>query len=70
MTDTKAGKNTLTTVHSNTPQGEWYCKGVRYVKTDLWAGFWSIFKRGVMGTFHKMSAKYMPLYVAKFQFRL
>jgi hypothetical protein len=22
-----------------------------------------------MGTFHKMSAKYMPLYVAEFQFR-
>jgi hypothetical protein len=32
-------------------------------------GFWSIFKRGVVGTFHTMSAKYMPLYVAEFQFR-
>jgi transposase-like protein len=31
--------------------------------------FWSIFKRGVVGTFHKVSAKYMPLYVAEFQFR-
>jgi hypothetical protein len=26
-------------------------------------------KRGVVGTFHKMSRKYMPLYVAGFQFR-
>jgi ISXO2-like transposase domain len=32
-------------------------------------GFWSIFKRGEVGTFHEMSAKYKPLYVAEFQFR-
>ena len=31
--------------------------------------FGSIFKRGVVGTFHKVSEKYMPLYVAEFQFR-
>jgi hypothetical protein len=40
------------------------------VHTQTIEGFWSIFKRGVMGTFHKMSAKYMPLYVAEFQFRI
>ena len=39
------------------------------VHTQTIEGFWSIFKRGVIGTFHKMSAKYMPLYVAEFQFR-
>ena len=39
------------------------------VHTQTIEGFWLIFKRGVMGTFHKMSAKYMPLYVAEFQFR-
>jgi hypothetical protein len=32
-------------------------------------GFWSNFKRGAVGAFHKVSAKYMPLYVAEFQFR-
>jgi predicted Holliday junction resolvase-like endonuclease len=26
-------------------------------------------KRSVVGTFHKVSAKYIPLYVAEFQFR-
>jgi transposase-like protein/IS1 family transposase len=39
------------------------------VHTNTIEGFWSIFKRGVVGTFHKMSAKYMPLYVAEFEFR-
>jgi hypothetical protein len=39
------------------------------VHTNTIEGFWSIFKRGTVGTFHKMSRKYMPLYVAEFQFR-
>jgi transposase-like protein len=39
------------------------------VHTNTIDGFWSIFKRGVVGTFHKVSRKYMPLYVAEFQFR-
>ena len=39
------------------------------VHTNTIEGFWSIFKRGVIGTFHKVSAKYLPLYVAEFQFR-
>jgi hypothetical protein len=39
------------------------------VHTNTIEGFWSIFKRGVVGTFHKVSAEYMPLYVAEFQFR-
>ena len=37
--------------------------------TNTIEGFWSIFKRGVVGTFHKVSCKYMALYVAEFQFR-
>ena len=39
------------------------------VHTQTIEGFWSLVKRGMVGTFHKVSAKYLPLYVAEFQFR-
>lgn len=39
------------------------------VHTQTIDGFWSPIKRGIMGTFHKVSAKYLPLYVAEFEFR-
>ena len=31
--------------------------------------FWSLLKRGIVGTFHNVSKKYLPLYLADFQFR-
>jgi transposase-like protein len=39
------------------------------VHTNTIEGFWSLIKRGIVGSFHKVSAKYLPLYVAEFQFR-
>jgi hypothetical protein len=39
------------------------------VHTQTIEGFWSIFKRGIVGSFHKVSAKYLPLHIAEFQFR-
>jgi len=44
-----------------------YVVGV--IHTNTIEGFWSILKRGIMGTFHKVSAKYLRLYVAEFEFR-
>jgi hypothetical protein len=44
-----------------------YVNGV--IHTQTIEGFWSIFKRGIVGTYHRISTKYMPLYVAEFQFR-
>lgn len=39
------------------------------IHTNTIEGFWSILKRGIVGSFHKVSHKYLPLYVAEFQFR-
>jgi hypothetical protein len=39
------------------------------VHTNTIEGFWSIFKRSVVGSYHKVSRKYMPLYVAECQFK-
>jgi ISXO2-like transposase domain len=44
-------------------------RAIPEVASLIRATCWSIFKRGIVGTFHKVSAKYMPLYVAEFQFR-
>jgi transposase-like protein len=39
------------------------------IHTNTIEGFFSILKRGVIGTYHKVCKKYLPLYVAEFCFR-
>jgi hypothetical protein len=55
------------------PHGSVYHSRRQYVTgaihTNTIEGFWSLIKRGVVGTYHKVSKKYLPLYVAEFQFR-
>jgi transposase-like protein len=47
-------------------QGE-YVRGS--VHTQNIDGFWSLIKRGIVGTFHQVSKDYLPLYVNEFAFR-
>jgi transposase-like protein len=44
-----------------------YVRGL--VHTQTIDGFWSLLKRGIIGTFHNVSKKYLPLYVAEFEWR-
>ena len=39
------------------------------VHTNNIEAFWSLLKRGVIGTFHNVSKDYLPLYLAEFSFR-
>jgi len=50
----------------NHRQGE-YVRGI--IHTNNMESFWSLLKRGIMGTYHNVSKKYLPLYLAEFSFR-
>lgn len=69
-TDQWAGYNGLNKEHPHATvdhaRGQYV---VGAVHTQTIEGFWSLVKRGMIGTFHKVSRKYLPLYVAEFQFR-
>ena len=39
------------------------------VHTNTIEGFWSLVKRSMIGTYHKVSKRHLPVYVAEAQFR-
>ncbi|HUO91802.1 MAG TPA: IS1595 family transposase [Rhizomicrobium sp.] len=70
-TDAAGGYRRLHETHNNhgmvDHSAHQYVSGALHTNTI--EGFWSLIKRGVMGSYHKVSRKYLPLYVAEFQFR-
>lgn len=39
------------------------------IHTNTIENFWSLLKRGIMGSFHKVSIKHLPKYLAEFEYR-
>ncbi len=50
-----------------THKNEEYVRG--QVHTQSIESFWSLLRRGIMGSYHKVSKDYLPLYLSEFTFR-
>jgi transposase-like protein len=50
----------------NHAQGEYVRGNVHTANLD---SFWSLLKRGIVGTFHKVSKDHLPLYLNEFSWR-
>jgi transposase-like protein len=55
-------------VHNVVNHGETYVKAGN-IHTNGIENVWSLFKRAITGVFHKVSAKYLPLYLNEFAYR-
>jgi len=53
--------------HKAVKHAETYVDG--NVHTNGVENVWSLFKRGIVGVYHKVSAKYLPLYLNEFSYR-
>ncbi|HLW70610.1 MAG TPA: IS1595 family transposase [Candidatus Binataceae bacterium] len=69
-TDEGAGYRSL---HREFPHDTVDHKALEYVRGEVHTNniesFWSLLKRGIIGTYHNVSTKYLPLYLNEFQFR-
>lgn len=55
-------------VHLVIDHSDWYVRD-GYIHTNGIEGFWALLKRGIIGSYHKISVKYMQNYINEFTFR-
>ncbi len=69
MTDEFRSYLSISTIieHKTINHQKWYVDG--NIHTNTMEGFWSILKRGIVGQYHKVSAKWLPKYLDEFCFR-
>ena len=72
-TDEHAGYKNVNRVFAHQPHQTVNHAKKEYVRgsvhTNNLEAFWSLLKRGVIGTFHQVSKEYLPLYLAEFSYR-
>jgi hypothetical protein len=69
ITDEYRGYNGMKALlaHRTINHGQQYADGL--IHTNTIEGFWAILKRGIVGQFHKVSAKYLDAYLDEFCYR-
>ncbi|KFZ25672.1 MAG: ISXO2-like transposase domain protein [Candidatus Izimaplasma bacterium HR2] len=45
------------------------CYSLNGVNTNTMECFWGILKRGIIGQYHKVSDKYLPLHISEFTYK-
>jgi len=69
MTDYYSGYSNLNKIARHLQIDHSIAYVVNNISTNTIESFWAILKRGIMGQFHKVSEKFLPLYLAEFCFR-
>jgi transposase-like protein/transcription elongation factor Elf1 len=54
-------------IHISVDHSKTYVDGMAH--TNNAESFWSLLKRGIVGQYHKVSRRYLPLYISEFSFR-
>ena len=69
ITDEFKGYNRMKKIlpHLRINHSETYCIGE--IHTNTIESFWSLLKRGIIGQYHKVSERYLPLYIKEFSYR-